>query len=127
MPLNFPRASCAEAARRSPCEPVTISVLPGEEGAGEVTSFSEGVQRRDVEALGDDILPAPGDVRLRDHRLAAALPWPHPCICILLKTTYLEMFAILKCLKKIKLLIYRLYNILNLYDTLNKQYFMALH
>lgn len=56
-------------------DPVTINVLPGEEGAGEVTSFSEGVQRRDVEALGDDILPAPGDVRLRDHRLAAVLPW----------------------------------------------------
>ena len=55
-------------------DPVTVNVLPGEEGAGEVTSFSEG-QRREVEALGDDILPAPGDVRLRDHRLAAVLPW----------------------------------------------------
>lgn len=56
-------------------DPVSISVLPGEEGAGEVTSYAGGDRRRDVESLGDDILPAPGDATIRDRRLGAVLPW----------------------------------------------------
>jgi len=56
-------------------EPITLNVTAGEEGAGEVTSFSGGDGRQDVEALGDDILPAPGGARIRDRRLGAVLPW----------------------------------------------------
>lgn len=56
-------------------DPIRVTVLPGEEGAGEVTSYGAGDRRRDVEAIGDDILPAPGDATIRDRRLGAAVPW----------------------------------------------------
>ena len=56
-------------------DPIELDVLPGEAGLGEVTRFSEGDGPRPVEALSDDILPPPGDVTVRDHRLSAALPW----------------------------------------------------
>ncbi|MEL6342598.1 MAG: BatD family protein [Myxococcota bacterium] len=55
--------------------PLTLRVLPGEEDAGAVTSFSEGSAQRPVEALGDDILPAPGAATVRDRSLRGALPW----------------------------------------------------
>lgn len=64
----------AEAYVQLRTDPVRIEVLPGEVGAGEVTSFSQGSGRQDVEVLGDDILPAPGNARIRDMRLSAALP-----------------------------------------------------
>jgi hypothetical protein len=56
-------------------DPIPLDVRPGE-GAGTVTSYAGGDadQRRDVEALGDDILPAPGDASVRDRTLSAALP-----------------------------------------------------
>jgi hypothetical protein len=56
-------------------ESLALQVTPGEAGVGEVTSFSGGDGRREVEELGDDILPAPGAARVRDRRLAAVLPW----------------------------------------------------
>lgn len=56
-------------------EPITIEVGPGE-GTGTVTSYAGGDadRRKDVQSLGDDILPAPGDARIGDRSLAAALP-----------------------------------------------------
>jgi hypothetical protein len=55
---------------------LTIKVTPGE-GDADLTSFSGGEadQRKDVEALGDDILPAPGDADISDHTLHATLPY----------------------------------------------------
>lgn len=52
-----------------------LDVAPGESAAG-VTSYASGEadNRKDVAALGDDILPAPGDVRVGDRGLSAALP-----------------------------------------------------
>jgi BatD DUF11 like domain len=52
-----------------------LDVAPGE-SAGGVTSYASGEadNRKDVAALGDDILPAPGDVRVGDRGLSAALP-----------------------------------------------------
>ncbi len=55
-------------------EPITLDVLDGESGVGEVTRFSEGDGHQPVEALSDDILSPPGSVTVRDHRLSAALP-----------------------------------------------------
>ena len=55
--------------------PIELDVLAGEAGMGEVTRFTEGDGRRPVEALSDDILPPPGSVTVRDHRLSAVLPW----------------------------------------------------
>ncbi len=56
-------------------DPISLDVLPGESGGGEVTSFSAGTTARPVEALGDDILPPPGDATIADRSLRAALPW----------------------------------------------------
>ncbi|MFT5685671.1 MAG: hypothetical protein ACI8RZ_006625, partial [Myxococcota bacterium] len=55
-------------------DPITLDVLDGEAGMGEVTSFSEGDGSRPVAALSDDILPPSGTVTVSDHRLSAALP-----------------------------------------------------
>jgi len=57
-------------------DPVALEVRPGEQ-TGVVTSYAgEGVdRRRDVESLGDDILPAPGQARVADRTLSAALPF----------------------------------------------------
>jgi hypothetical protein len=64
-----------EAYVRLRSDPVEITVRPGDAG-GEVASFGGDTpdQRQDVAALGDDILPAPGEARVRDRSLAAA--WP---------------------------------------------------
>ena len=64
-----------EAYVRLRSDPVELTVLPGDAG-GEVASFGGDAPdpRQDVAALGDDILPAPGDVAVRDRSLAAV--WP---------------------------------------------------
>lgn len=56
--------------------PLTITVLPGD-SATEVASFGEGSvdARQSVEALGDDILPAPNNGSVRAATLSASLPW----------------------------------------------------
>ena len=56
--------------------PVVIEVQPGEEGAGQVSSFMDGKgdARRDVESLGEDILPVSMPDRMEDMTLAGALP-----------------------------------------------------
>ena len=56
-------------------QPIPIQVRPGE-GGGSVTSYAEEDvdRRRDVESLGDDILPAPGNARIGDRTLDASLP-----------------------------------------------------
>ncbi|HCH61886.1 MAG: hypothetical protein CL927_13850 [Deltaproteobacteria bacterium] len=57
--------------------PVGLRVLPGVASGDEsVQRFSTGQddRRRDVEALGDDILPAPGDITVADRTFAGALP-----------------------------------------------------
>ncbi len=56
-------------------EPLTLTVTPGEQG-GEVASFADAPldRRRDVEALGDDILPPPSSARIQDATLRARLP-----------------------------------------------------
>lgn len=61
---------------RAESEPITLEVRPGE-GAGTVTSYATGDvdQRKDVESLGDDIMPATGDARIGDKSLRAALPF----------------------------------------------------
>lgn len=62
-------------------EPITLRVLPGEAGAGEVRRFgdtdggSTPDTRAEVESLGEDILPVAGAARVRDRSLEAALPW----------------------------------------------------
>jgi hypothetical protein len=67
----------------------TIEVSPGESGGG-VTSFAGGDadQRRAVETEAVDLLPPPGDVRVADRSLRAALPvalgLPLPPLLILL-------------------------------------------
>ena len=54
---------------------VEVNVLPGEAGAGEVTSFygEGGDNRRVVANLGEDILPAPGGVSVGDRTLEGSL------------------------------------------------------
>lgn len=54
---------------------LTLRVAPGD-GGGLVTSYAaDGADRRgEVSALGDDILPVPGDASVGDHSLRAALP-----------------------------------------------------
>ncbi len=56
-------------------DPVDVMVTPGEAG-GDVTSFRDGTadQRKDVEALGDDILAVPGTARVGDRTLSSVLP-----------------------------------------------------
>ncbi len=57
-------------------EPLTVRVLPGD-GASEVASFGEGSLdvSQSIEALGEDILPAPGAGSVRAGTLSAAVPW----------------------------------------------------
>jgi hypothetical protein len=57
--------------------PLGLRVSAGTaEGDADVQRFSTGRedQRRDVEALGDDILPAPGQVDIADRTFAGAIP-----------------------------------------------------
>ena len=61
--------------------PVRLRVTPGQAPDGQVRYFGDPTQaeapdaRQEVAALGEDILPVPGDARVRDRSLAAALPW----------------------------------------------------
>ncbi len=54
----------------------TLDVLPGEVGAADVVSFAgeDRPAQRDVEALGDDILPVHTGIRIADRRLVARDP-----------------------------------------------------
>jgi hypothetical protein len=57
--------------------PLKLTVSPGvagEEASVERFATGESDQRRDVEALGDDILPAPGGASISDRTFAGALP-----------------------------------------------------
>lgn len=57
--------------------PITLRVRGSSgDAGGDVQRYSSGEsdQRRDVEALGDDILPAPGQARVGDRTLAGVLP-----------------------------------------------------
>lgn len=65
----------AEAYVTVQTRPIEVMVTPGEAG-GEVTSFSDGEadRRKDVEALGDDILPVAGTARVGDRTLASVTP-----------------------------------------------------
>jgi len=65
-----------EAYVRLESEPVHIVVTEGQ-AEGDVQSFTDGNadSRRDVEALGDDILPAPGSASVRDRTVAGSLPF----------------------------------------------------
>ncbi len=53
-----------------------VEVTPGEDGAGTVTSFigKSADTRRDVESVGEDILPLTEPDRMQDATLAGALP-----------------------------------------------------
>ena len=55
-------------------EPLTLTVLPGEEGGGVITSFAgeSGDQRRDVVSLGEDVLPVAGGQTVGDRTVAGA-------------------------------------------------------
>jgi hypothetical protein len=55
---------------------VRITVLPGEEGAGKVTSFVDegGDARRAVASLGEDIMPLTAPDRLQDATILGAVP-----------------------------------------------------
>ena len=55
-------------------EPLTLTVLPGEEGGGVITSFAgeSGDQRRDVVSLGEDVLPVAGGQAVGDRTVAGA-------------------------------------------------------
>lgn len=57
-------------------DPMKIVVLPGEEGAGVVSSFAAtGTDRRQqVQSLGEDILPVVADSGIRNRTVKAALP-----------------------------------------------------
>jgi len=57
-------------------ESLSIVVEPGEEGAGDVSSFlgENGDARRAVESLGEDILPVSVPDRLQDSTLMGSLP-----------------------------------------------------
>ena len=56
-------------------KPLKIQVLPGEEGAGEVSSYADGDvdQRRQVESLGDDILPVTAKGEIGNDTLEGSL------------------------------------------------------
>lgn len=49
--------------------PLSLEVAPGEADAGEITSFagSSGAAQKAVASVGEDILPAPGEARVRDR------------------------------------------------------------
>jgi hypothetical protein len=64
----------AEAYVTLRSDPISLDVLAGEAGMGEVSSFSEADGSRTIESLSDDILPPPGGRSIRDRRLSAALP-----------------------------------------------------
>jgi len=55
-------------------KPLVLTVLPGEEGGGVVTSFAgeSGDQRRDVVSLGEDVLPVAGGQAVGDRTVAGA-------------------------------------------------------
>ena len=55
-------------------EPLTLTVLPGEEGGGVITSFAgeSGDQRRDVVSLGEDVLPVAGGQTVGDRTVTGA-------------------------------------------------------
>ena len=55
-------------------EPLTLTVLPGEEGGGVITSFAgeSGDQRRDVVSLGEDVLPVAGGQTVENRTVAGA-------------------------------------------------------
>ena len=55
-------------------EPLILTVLPGEEGGGVITSFAgeSGDQRRDVVSLGEDVLPVAGGQTVGDRTVAGA-------------------------------------------------------
>ncbi|MCK6504576.1 BatD family protein [Myxococcota bacterium] len=61
--------------------PVLLRVTPGQAPDGQVRHFggpdpdATVDARQEVHALGEDILPVPGGASVRDHSLAAALPW----------------------------------------------------
>ena len=57
-------------------QPVHLTVLPGEEGAGEVASFADkGVDQREaVDSLDEDILPVSTSGRVGDRTLLGSLP-----------------------------------------------------
>lgn len=70
----------AERYVRLKTDPIEVQVTPGEAASGEVRRFTAEQpetpdSRQDVEALAEDILPVPGDARIRDRSLRAALPW----------------------------------------------------
>ena len=57
--------------------PLGLQVSPGVAGGDDTIqrfSTGQGDRRRDVEALGDDILPAPGGVSVADRTFAGAVP-----------------------------------------------------
>ncbi len=55
--------------------PIRVRVTPGDVG-GDLESFAGGAtdRRRDVAALGDDILPAPGSAHVANRTLQGAMP-----------------------------------------------------
>lgn len=55
--------------------PITVKVLPGEAGAGQIASFAGAVGEggRGIESLAEDILPVPGDAVVGDRTLDARL------------------------------------------------------
>ena len=56
-------------------EPVSVTVTPGEAGAGQVTSFAAAGPKKGVESLGEDILAPPGDATIADRTLAGTWPF----------------------------------------------------
>jgi len=70
----------AERYLRLKTDPITLRVTPGEAADGQVRSFGDDGgqapdQRQDVETLAEDILPVPGDARVRDRSLRSTMPW----------------------------------------------------
>ena len=55
-------------------DPLVLTVLPGEEGGGVITSFADeaGDQRQDVVSLGEDVLPVAGGQSVSDRTVAGA-------------------------------------------------------
>ncbi len=63
------------AYARAAAAALRLEVLPGD-GGGELASFGGPAPTAGgVEALGEDILPAPGGAEISDHRLSAAWGW----------------------------------------------------
>jgi hypothetical protein len=57
-------------------EPLVVTVLPGEEGGGVITSFAgePGDRRQDVVSLGEDVLPVAGGRSVGDRTLVGSVP-----------------------------------------------------